>query len=342
MSLELLVPATLKTLIDPLSQKDIISAGVVQGLTITHEGKVSFSLEVNTEYMKEGIKLKEKAESLLSQIQGISGIQIALTTQRKVHSNTPLRKGIPEVKHIIAVASGKGGVGKSTTAVNLASALAQLNLKVGLLDGDIYGPSLPRLLGISQKPTSDDGKMINPIIAHGLKCMSFGLMIGEKMPAIWRGPMVQSAFQQILWQVKWGELDILVLDLPPGTGDIQLTLSQRVLLSGVIIISTPQDLALADARRGLEMFRKLEIPILGLVENMSYFLCPHCKGRSEIFEHGGVRKEAQSLGIRLLAEIPLHMAIREASEKGTPIANSETPESMVYHALAQKIWENLN
>jgi len=336
MSLELQVKTRLKELIDPFTQKDIISSGILQGLHVTPEGKVTFTLEINTEYMKDGISLKEKAESLLKTVPGVSSFQIALTSKRK--TNKFIRKGIQGVKHIIAVASGKGGVGKSTTAVNLACSLSQKGLKVGLLDGDIYGPSIPKLLGITQKPTSDDGKIINPIEVHGLKCMSIGLMIGERMPAIWRGPMVQTAFQQILRQVKWGELDILVIDLPPGTGDVQLTLAQTVLLSGVIIVSTPQDLALIDARRGLEMFVKLEIPVLGFVENMSYFLCPHCEGRSEIFEHGGVHKEAEALGIPLLAEIPLHMSIREASEKGVPLTNLES----FYEPLTQKVWKKLN
>jgi ATP-binding protein involved in chromosome partitioning len=343
MSLESQITSALKTLVDPLSGQDIVSEGLLQGLNITTSGKVSFILEINTEYMHEGLKLKEKATSLLEKIQGVTHVQIALTAQRKPKAHNPSAKKIPGVKHILVVGSGKGGVGKSTTAVNLASALQLMNLKVGILDGDIYGPSLPRLLGINQKPTSDDGTFINPLEAHGLKCMSMGFMIDEKMPNIWRGPMVQKALHQMLHQVKWGDLDVLVIDLPPGTGDVHLTLAQTTLLSGAIIVSTPQDLALIDARKGLEMFLKVSVPVLGLVENMSYFLCPHCQTRSEIFEHGGVHKEAQILGVPLLAEIPLHMAIREASEKGTPIVLSSptSPEGNVYQNLGQKVWASL-
>jgi len=343
MSLESQILSAFNTLVDPLFQKNNASGAEIHGLQVTSSGKVSFVLEVNTEYMKEGIKLKEKAESILNNIPGVTSVQIALTAQRKTKSPNPTKEGLPRVKHILAVASGKGGVGKSTTAVNLACALQTMGLKVGILDADIYGPSLPRLLGVNQKPTSDDGKIINPIEVHGLKCMSMGFMMAEKVPAIWRGPMVQSAFNQMLRQVKWGELDILVIDLPPGTGDVQLTLAQTVLMSGVIIVSTPQDLALIDARKGLEMFLKLSIPVLGFVENMSYFLCPHCEGRSEIFEHGGVGKEAQALGFPLLAEIPLHMSIRETSERGIPLvlAHPTSFESLAYQGLAQKVWKNL-
>lgn len=339
MSFESQILNILKTLVDPMSQQDIVTGGILQGLHVTSFGKVSFALAVNTEYMQEGIKIKEKAEALLKNSPGVTSVQIALTAQRKAKAHNPSREGIPGVKHIIAVASGKGGVGKSTTAVNLAGALQTMDLKVGILDADVYGPSLPRLLGINQKPTSDDGKIMNPIEVHGLKCMSMGFMMDEKTPAIWRGPMVQSAFRQMLRQVKWGEIDVLVIDLPPGTGDVQLTLAQTVLLSGAIIVSTPQDLALIDARKGLEMFLKVSVPVLGFVENMSYFICPHCEGRSEIFEHGGVHKEAQALGIPLLAEIPLHMSIRETSERGTPIvfAFPDSPEAHAYQGLAEKV-----
>lgn len=344
MSLESHIISVLKTLVDPLSQKNIVDGGVLQGLHVTSLGKISFSLEINTEHMREGMKIKEKAESLLKNIPGVTSVQIALTAQRKTKSHNPSKEGIPGVKHILAVASGKGGVGKSTTAVNLACGFQRIGLKVGILDGDVYGPSLPRLLGINRKPTSDDGRIINPLEVHGLKCMSMGFMMTEKMPAIWRGPMVQRAFQQMLRQVNWGGLDVLVIDLPPGTGDVQLTLAQTVLLSGAIIVSTPQDLALIDARKGLEMFLKVDIPVLGFVENMSYFVCPHCEGRSEIFEHGGVSEEARVLNIPLLAEIPLHMSIRETSEKGTPIvlALPKSSEALAYLELSQKVWQILN
>ncbi|MBS0271606.1 MAG: Mrp/NBP35 family ATP-binding protein [Proteobacteria bacterium] len=341
MSLQNQVVSSLKTLMDPMSRLNIIEAGILQGLNITESGNVSFILELNTEYMKNGISLKERATALLEKIPGVTQVQIALTAQRNPKANNKVQKRVPGIKRIIVVGSGKGGVGKSTTAVNLACAFQTMGLKVGILDGDIYGPSLPRLLGINQKPTSEDGKTINPIEAHGLKCMSIGFMLAEKMPTIWRGPMVQTAFQQMLRQVNWGLLDILVIDLPPGTGDVHLTLAQTVPLSGAIIVSTPQDLALVDARRGLEMFLKVNVPILGLVENMSYFLCPHCQGRSEIFEHGGVHKEAQELKIPLLAEIPLHMSIRESSEKGIPLVQDQpaSAEATIYRQLAHQVNE---
>lgn len=343
MSFEAEVISVLKKLVDPLTQQDIVSAGILQGLKASSSGKVSFILEVSTAYMQQAIQLKEQAISLVKSINGVNDVQITLTAQRKGKAQSRPKEGLPGVKYIIAVASGKGGVGKSTTAVNLAYGLQSIGLRIGILDGDLYGPSLPRLLGTNQKPTSDNGKIINPIIVHDLKCMSMGFMIDEKVPAIWRGPMIQNAFHQMLRQVNWGELDVLVIDLPPGTGDVQLTLTQSTFLSGAIIVSTPQDLALIDARKGLEMFLKMNVPILGWVENMSYYLCPHCEGRSEIFEHGGVRKEAQALGIPFLAEIPLHISIQEASEKGMPIvkASPHSKEASVYKEFAKKTWNLL-
>lgn len=343
MNLESKIVNALKTVKAPFSQKDLLSSGALQGLKVTENGSVSFVLEIDTQYLQKGRELKETLESLLKAIQGITEVHIVLTAQRKPRANNSLQKPIPGIKYILAIASGKGGVGKSTTAVNLASALQQMNLKVGVLDADIYGPSLPRLLGISEKPTTDDGKFMNPIEAHGLKSMSMGYMMAEGAPAIWRGPMAQKALQQMMHQTKWGELDVLVVDLPPGTGDVHLSLAQMVLLSGAIIVSTPQDLALIDARRGLEMFLKVNVPVLGLVENMSYFLCPHCEGRSDIFETGGVHRETQKLGLPLLAEIPLHMAIREASERGRPIVRADptSHEAIIYKSLASSIANNI-
>jgi ATP-binding protein involved in chromosome partitioning len=344
MAIDSQIICVLKTLIDPASQKDILSAGCVQGLQVTPAGQISFVLALDTQHMLEGTRLKERAESLLREIPGVTNLQIVLTTHRTPTTPPSLRKEIPGIKHILAVASGKGGVGKSTTAVNLACALHTLGAKVGILDADIYGPSLPRLMGVNAKPTSDDGKIMNPVEAHGLQCMSMGFLMAEKMPAIWRGPMVQKAFQQMLTQVKWGLLDVLVIDLPPGTGDVQLTLIQSVAVSGALIVSTPQDLALIDARRGLEMFLKVDVPVLGFIENMSYFTCPHCEGRSEIFEHGGVQREATALGIPFLAEIPLHMDIREASERGIPfvLAKPDSPEAEAYKKLARHVRTTLS
>lgn len=339
MSLESHVLSILKTLTAPFSTQDIVSVGMVQGLKVSESGVVSFILEINTQYMHEGIKLKEKVETLIKEIPGVIRTQVALTAQKQKAPPSSAKKEIPGVKNVIAVASGKGGVGKSTTSVNLACALQKMGLKVGLLDGDIYGPSVPRLLNLQEKPTSDDGKTINPLEAYGVKCMSLGVMIAEKTPVIWRGPMVQSALQQMLHQVNWGDLDVLIIDLPPGTGDVHLTLAQTIRLRGAIIVSTPQDLALLDARKALEMFLKMEVPILGLIENMSFFMCPHCHTRSEIFDHGGVHQEATSLALPLLAEVPLHLSIRESSERGTPLVEAlpESDIAMIYAKLAQEV-----
>jgi len=248
---------------------------------------------------------------------------------------------VPGVRSIVAVASGKGGVGKSTTAANLALALKTLGLKVGVLDADIYGPSMPRMLGISGQPRSSDGRTLQPMENYGVRCMSMGFLVAEDTPMIWRGPMVMSAIQQMLRDVAWGELDVLVVDMPPGTGDAQLTLAQQVPLTGAVIVSTPQDIALLDARKGLNMFRKVDVPVFGIVENMSYFICPHCGERSEIFSHGGARREAERLGAEFLGELPLDIAIRETSDGGRPIVASspESAHAKVYRAIAARVWE---
>jgi ATP-binding protein involved in chromosome partitioning len=264
------------------------------------------------------------------------------------HAHGPAGQGgekplVPGVRSIVAVASGKGGVGKSTTAVNLALGLKNLGLSVGLLDADIYGPSQPRMMGISGRPSSADGKIINPMENYGVKCMSMGFLVPEDTPTIWRGPMVMGALQQMLRDVAWGELDILVVDLPPGTGDAQLTMSQQVPLTGAVIVSTPQDIALLDARKGLNMFRRVDVPVLGIIENMSYFVCPHCQGRSDIFSHGGARREAEKLGMEFLGEVPLHMAIRETSDGGRPIVMSQpdSPHAKTYMTIASRVWEKV-
>jgi ATP-binding protein involved in chromosome partitioning len=244
---------------------------------------------------------------------------------------------------VICVASGKGGVGKSTTAVNLALAFAAAGLRTGILDADIYGPSLPVMLGISERPRSPDGKTLLPIEKYGLRCMSIGFMVAPDTPMIWRGPMVMGALEQMMRDVEWGALDMLVVDMPPGTGDAQLTLAQRVPLAGAVIVSTPQDLALLDARKGLNMFRRVDVPVLGIVENMSYFVCPHCGTRSEIFTHGGARRAAEQMGVPFLGEIPLDMAIRETSDGGRPIvvADPESPHARAYRDIAERIRRQL-
>jgi len=250
---------------------------------------------------------------------------------------------VPGVGAIVAVASGKGGVGKSTVAANLALGLKANGLEVGVLDADIYGPSMPRMLGISGRPQTQNGKTLVPMENYGLKCMSMGFLVPEDTAMIWRGPMVMSALQQMLREVDWGELDIMIVDMPPGTGDAQLTMAQQVPLAGAVIVSTPQDIALLDARKGLNMFRQVEVPVLGIVENMSYFLCPHCGGRSEIFAHGGARLEAERLGTEFLGEIPLALEIRETSDSGMPITVSAPahPHALIFHQMAARVWEKV-
>jgi ATP-binding protein involved in chromosome partitioning len=273
------------------------------------------------------------------------GVQPAATHRPPQGGTSPMSKQaeIPGVAAVIAVASGKGGVGKSTTALNLALGLRDLGLRVGLLDADIYGPSVPRLTGIHEKPQLNDERKMIPIERFGLSIMSIGFLVEEDTAMIWRGPMVMSAITQMLRDVAWGTLDILVVDMPPGTGDAQLTLAQNVPLKGAVIISTPQDLSLIDARRGLAMFKKVNVPVLGIVENMSYFECPHCGTRSDIFGHGGARHEAERLGVPFLGEIPLHMSIRTTSDAGTPVVVSEPdgPHAAIYRAIGTRVRDAL-
>ncbi len=258
------------------------------------------------------------------------------------HAPPPQRKAgiaaLEKIRFIIAVASGKGGVGKSTTSANLALGLAAQGWRVGLLDADVYGPSMPRLFALSDKPKVENKKLI-PLEAYGVKIMSMGFLVDENTPMVWRGPMVSQAISQMLGEVAWGELDVLVIDMPPGTGDVQLTIAQNVPLAGAVIVSTPQDLALIDARRAVAMFHKVEAPILGIIENMSYFLCPHCGGRSEIFAHGGARLDAEKLGVPFLGEAPLDIKIRETSDAGHPIVGAapDSPQAAVYLGLAAKV-----
>jgi ATP-binding protein involved in chromosome partitioning len=339
---------------------DVVSLGMVTGLAV-RDGHVAFALEVEPARAARLEPLRKAAEQAVDALPGILSVSAVLTAQRaqgggrgqpQEHGHGarsgPAAGGaakplVPGVRSIVAVASGKGGVGKSTTAVNLALALKVNGLRVGLLDADIYGPSMPRMLGISGKPQSRDGRILDPMQNHGIKCMSMGFLVPEDTPMIWRGPMVISALNQMLRDVAWGELDILVVDLPPGTGDAQLTMAQQVPLSGAVIVSTPQDIALLDARKGLNMFRKVDVPVLGIVENMSYFTCPHCGGRSDIFSHGGARAEAARLNVEFLGELPLDIRIRETSDGGTPIvvAEPEGPHAAIYRAMASRVWEKV-
>jgi ATP-binding protein involved in chromosome partitioning len=341
---------------DPDKGADIVSLGMVSGLVI-RDGNVAFAIEVESERGPRLEPLRKAAEKAVEALPGVLSVTAVLTAQappRGRAAPTPprtaggpgvrtARGAVPGVGAIVAVASGKGGVGKSTVAANLALGLRANGLRVGVLDADIYGPSMPRMLGISGRPRSRDGKTLIPMENYGLKCMSMGFLVPEDTPMIWRGPMVMSALQQMLREVEWGELDIMIADMPPGTGDAQLTMAQQVPLAGAVIVSTPQDIALLDARKGLNMFRKVEVPVLGIVENMSYFLCPHCGGRSEIFSHGGARQEAERLGTEFLGEVPLDLKIRETSDGGTPITVSDpdNPHAQVFRRMAARIWDKV-
>jgi ATP-binding protein involved in chromosome partitioning len=338
---------------DPDRGSDIVSLGMVSGLVI-RDGNVAFAIEVDRERGAQLEPLRKEAEKAVEALPGVLSVTAVLTAQappRNRPASRPAepagarqaRGGVPGVSAIVAVASGKGGVGKSTVAANLALGLKANGLRVGVLDADIYGPSMPRMLGISGRPRSRDGKSLIPMENYGLKCMSMGFLVPEDTPMIWRGPMVMSALQQMLREVEWGELDIMVVDMPPGTGDAQLTMAQQVPLAGAVIVSTPQDIALLDARKGLNMFKKVDVPVLGIVENMSYFLCPHCGGRSEIFSHGGAREEAARLGTEFLGEVALDLEIRETSDDGRPITVSDpgNPYSLVFREMAARIWEKV-
>jgi ATP-binding protein involved in chromosome partitioning len=355
----------------------LTNANVLSAISVS-DGKVFFSINVDAAEARAWESIRAQAEAAIRGIPGVTTAMVALTAERRAgapppsppppaphnhnhgHSHgvqpvashrppqspaSPMSKQaeIPGISAVIAVASGKGGVGKSTTALNLALGLRDLGLRVGLLDADIYGPSVPRLTGIREKPTLDDSKKMIPIARFGLAIMSIGFLVEEDTAMIWRGPMVMSAITQMLRDVAWGTLDVLVVDMPPGTGDAQLTLAQNVPLKGAVIISTPQDLSLIDARRGLAMFRKVNVPVLGIVENMSYFQCPHCGTRSDIFGHGGARHEAERLGVPFLGEIPLHMSIRTASDAGTPVVESEPdgPHAAIYRQIGAKVREQL-
>ena len=338
----------LKGVKGPDLKSDLVAQGLVSEIVI-HKGKVYFAISVDPARAGELEALRLAAEKAVAAVPGVEAVAVTLTADRAPggtptggngrgqegpHGSPFTRPGaardarhrpggVPGVANIIAVASGKGGVGKSTTAVNLALALKDHGLRVGILDADIYGPSMPRLLGLKGQPQQISGNKLAPMEAYGLKVMSMGFLVDEETPMIWRGPMVMSALSQMLKDVAWGELDVLVVDMPPGTGDAQLTMAQQVPLAGAVIVSTPQDLALIDARKGLNMFRKVNVPVLGIVENMSTFVCPHCGVPSNIFGHGGARAEAARLGVPFLGEVPLTLAIRETSDEGRPVVATD-------------------
>jgi ATP-binding protein involved in chromosome partitioning len=351
------VLAALAAVVDPERGRDVVSLGMVSGV-VAKGGNVGFALEVDPEQAEAKEPLRRACEEAVGKLPGVASVTAVLTAERAPggrEAGPPPSLGArrqqpaaqprlaPGVRHIVAVASGKGGVGKSTTAVNLAMGLAALGLRTGLLDADIYGPSIPRMTGASQRPRTLDGKKLQPLDAYGVKVMSIGLLVDEDTPMIWRGPMVQSALQQMLRDVDWGVLDVMVVDLPPGTGDAQLTMAQQVPLAGAVVVSTPQDIALLDARKAIAMFRQVDVPVLGIVENMSYFCCPSCGHRAEIFSHGGARATAERFEVPFLAEIPLDVVIRETSDGGRPIVVSDpdAPSSEAYRGLAATVRDAL-
>jgi ATP-binding protein involved in chromosome partitioning len=376
------VLAALSQVRDEERNGDVVSLGMISGVTI-RGSNIGFMIEVEPERGPRLEPLRKKAEGAVLAIPGVTSVTAVLTAEKAPGASAPLPPGrspgapqgappeaphgadvraarrqaqaggigsghklpLPEIKSVIAVASGKGGVGKSTIATNLAVALARQGHAVGLLDADIYGPSQPRMMGIAGRPTTTaDGKRLKPMESFGVKCMSIGFLVKEDTPMIWRGPMVIGALEQLLRDVDWGPLDVLVVDMPPGTGDAQLTMAQRVPLAGAVIVSTPQDIALLDARKGIGMFRKVEVPILGIVENMSTFVCPNCGHETHIFAHGGARADAERFGVPFLGEVPLALAIRETSDAGTPIVASAPAgeHARALAAIAAKIWDQLS
>jgi len=372
----------LKRVKGPDLNDNIVELGLVSEILLK-DGRVYFSITVPAARAGQLEPLRQAASKVVEDLEGVSGVTAVLTAEAasspsgngkpsvgaapehprvtqaragaaastgaagaapaQARSGGQRTQAIPGVKHLVAVASGKGGVGKSTTAVNLALGFQARGLSVGILDADVYGPSQPRLLGLSGRPQATQDDRLEPMKGYGLKAMSIGFLVEEGTPVIWRGPMVVQALNQMLRQVNWGELDVIVIDMPPGTGDVQLTMAQQVPLSGAVIVSTPQDLALIDARKGLAMFERVEVPVLGIIENMSYFICPHCGERSDIFGHGGAAHEANKLGVPFLGGVPLHMDIRSSSDLGQPIVASEPdgPHAAVYRDLAGKVWSEI-
>ncbi|MEN3931069.1 Mrp/NBP35 family ATP-binding protein [Microvirga sp. W0021] len=342
----------------PVTGESLVASGKLSDIIIQPQGQVMFSIAIKAPEASVWEPVCRQAEAAVKAL-GVSEVFVSLTeeipagshqkasAQPKGPASRPSVKAsqpVEGVRHIIAVASGKGGVGKSTTAANLALGLKSLGLKVGILDADIYGPSVPRLFGLTGKPAVNADNQLVPLDGYGLKVMSIGFLVDEEAAMIWRGPMVMSALTQLLRDVAWAELDVLVIDMPPGTGDAQLTIAQSTPLSGAIIVSTPQDLALIDARRGITMFKQVEIPILGLIENMATFICPHCGQSSHIFGHGGARDEAAKLNVPFLGEVPLNMTIRELSDAGRPvvIADPDGPHAKLYKDMAQQVWNSLS
>ena len=341
----------LKTVNDPVSGKNLVDADVVRALTIDGD-TVKFVIEVAPDVAPKMEPVRVAAVQAL-QNAGIKDVSAILTAHATKAPPPDLKVGghpkpqagpmkVPGVEKLIAIASGKGGVGKSTVSANLATALVAEGKRVGLLDADVYGPSQPRMLGVSGRPSSPDGKTIIPLKNHGVTLMSMGLMVAENEAVVWRGPMLMGALQQMLGQVQWGELDVLLVDLPPGTGDVQLTLSQKTEVTGAVVVSTPQDIALLDARKALNMFEKVGTPILGMIENMSTYICPNCGDEAHLFGHGGAKAEADKLGLPFLGEVPLDLSIREAADGGMPIVveTPDSPQAQAFRNIARNLIDN--
>ncbi|HYF52906.1 MAG TPA: Mrp/NBP35 family ATP-binding protein [Salinarimonas sp.] len=353
----------LQTVTLPASGGTLPASGRLSEILVEGD-RVMFSIAIDPSEASAMEEVRRAAEAAVRALPGVGQALVSLTADRAppkgpvtqtpagagiqpgrpATAPSPRAQGIPGVRHVIAVASGKGGVGKSTTACNLALGLRAQGLKVGVLDADIYGPSMPKLFGLHGKPRVLSGRILEPLDGYGIKVMSIGFLVEEETPMIWRGPMVMSAITQMLREVAWGELDVLVVDMPPGTGDAQLTMAQNTPLAGAVIVSTPQDLALIDARRGVAMFKRVEVPILGIVENMATFVCPRCGAESHIFGHGGARREAERLGVPFLGEVPLAMAIREMSDAGRPVVamDPDGPGGRIYRDIAGQVWATLS
>ena len=353
------VLAALADVLDPDSGQNVVAGGLISGVVV-RDGNVGFALEVDPDQGAAKEPLRKACETAVDRLPGVLSVTAVMTAERQAgghaqghahghghahdhghgrQTQAAPQQGselLPGVKSVIAIASGKGGVGKSTTAVNIATAMAAQNVRVGLLDCDIYGPSIPRMLNLSGQPEMVGERRLRPMANYGIKCMSIGFLVAEDTAMIWRGPMVMQALEQMMRDVDWGELDVLICDLPPGTGDAQLTMAQRVPLTGAVIVSTPQDIALLDVTRGINMFQQVQVPIFGVVENMSYYVCPECGHRAEIFHHGGARETALRLGVDFLGEIPLDLAIRTTSDSGRPIVvtQPDSPHAESYRRIA--------
>jgi ATP-binding protein involved in chromosome partitioning len=343
------IVSVLKRIAAPDGRGNLVSAGLVSEISI-QDGTVMFAISTDPQHVKTMELLRAAVEKAVAAIPGVSKAIVALTAERPPQREPGPRaqaaqrgQAVPGIRHIVAVASGKGGVGKSTTAINIALGLKALGLRVAVLDADVYGPSMPKLFGLSGKPQAADieGKKMKPMERFGVELMSIGFLVAEDTPMIWRGPMVMSALTQLLRETAWSETDVMIVDMPPGTGDAQLTLAQQTPLSGAVIVSTPQDLALIDARKGLNMFRKVNVPVLGIVENMSYFVCDGCGKRHEIFGHGGAREEAERLGVTFLGEVPLDRDVRLRSDRGEPVTATlpDGQHAAIYRDIARKVWE---